>query len=166
MKGMCRYNHNWETQAAYKDWLRPFKGDNRKALCSSCDKVIELSNMGESALKSHIKSAKHIRITEQQKKTVNSCQSMQSFFKPVEKSDGIGNLSIPPPPADTCPGPSTSSKTLQSFVSKEDTIKAEILWTLKVVTSHQSYRSCVGVDKLFQNMFPDSQIARNFSFSG
>ena len=35
------------------------KADKRKALCQCCDRIIEVSNMGESALKSHPKIEKH-----------------------------------------------------------------------------------------------------------
>ena len=42
-----------------KEWIAPFKGDKRKAMCRLCDRFIEVSSMGESALKSHSKGAKH-----------------------------------------------------------------------------------------------------------
>ena len=56
------------------------------------------------------------------------------------------------------PKPRTSG---ESFVSKEDIIQAEILRTLKLVSSHQSYKSSADSDNFFQKMFPDSQIDRN-----
>lgn len=62
-------------QAAYEDWLRPFKGDNRKALCSSCDKVIELSNMGESVLKSHIQNV------DWSKELLQSCKASRHKYE-------------------------------------------------------------------------------------
>lgn len=40
---------------------------------------------------------------------------------------------------------------------------AEILWTLKVVTSHYSYNSSSHTGDLFRKMFPDSNIAKAFS---
>lgn len=40
---------------------------------------------------------------------------------------------------------------------------AEILWTLKVITSHFSYRSSAHVNELFKKMFPDSQVAQAFT---
>lgn len=44
--------------------------------------------------------------------------------------------------------------------TREDGLKAEILWALKVLTSHYSLNSCERTDKLFQKMFPDSVIAQ------
>ena len=42
-----------------KGWLTAFKADRKKALCKCCDRMIDISNMGESALKSHMKSERH-----------------------------------------------------------------------------------------------------------
>ena len=57
-KGQCLYN-KWERDPQYKGWVRAFKADKRKALCQWCDRTIDVSSMGESALKSHSKSEKH-----------------------------------------------------------------------------------------------------------
>ena len=40
---------------------------------------------------------------------------------------------------------------------------AEVLWALKVVLSHYSYKSCEDIAQLFQRMFADSTIAKQFS---
>ena len=54
---------------------------------------------------------------------------------------------------------------MTSFVSGNDSLRAELLWFLKVVLSHYSYSSCAGLSELFSAMFPDSDIARRFSCS-
>lgn len=46
-----------------------------------------------------------------------------------------------------------------------DCLQAEVLWTLKSVTAHFSYKSSNGLPELFRSMFPDSDIARQFSLS-
>lgn len=43
--------------------------------------------------------------------------------------------------------------------------KAEIIWCLKVVASHYSYRSCTDLSSVLHAMFPDSLIAQQFSMS-
>ena len=58
-RGNCIYNRQWELYSQYKGWLTAFKGDRKKALCKCCDRIIDVSNLGESALKSHIKSERH-----------------------------------------------------------------------------------------------------------
>ena len=40
---------------------------------------------------------------------------------------------------------------------------AEVLWVIKVITSHYSFSSCKDICCLFSKMFPDGQIAQSFS---
>ena len=65
--------------------------------------------------------------------------------------------------------PSTSTKTsspsgtLTEFVHTTNHLQdAEIKWALKVVDARLPFRSCVGINGLFQSMFPDSKIAQTF----
>ena len=46
--------------------------------------------------------------------------------------------------------------TLEDLIINENTLHTEISWTLKVVMSHLSFRSCIDLNKLFIIMFPDS----------
>ena len=59
----------------------------------------------------------------------------------------------------------TGTGTLDSMVIPVNSLRAEILWTLKVVTSHFSLRSCLGLNELFRVMFSDSKIASSFQLS-
>ena len=59
---------------------------------------------------------------------------------------------------------STGSTSLTKF-TQADATKAELLWTLKVVSSHYSYNSCAGNGELFSAMFPDSEVAKNYKCS-
>ena len=59
--GKCVYQAGWSVDSKYRDWIAPLKSDRYKALCRVCAKVIDLAAMGESALRSHIKSIKHQR---------------------------------------------------------------------------------------------------------
>ena len=52
--------------------------------------------------------------------------------------------------------------TMQVGIAKNDTLTSEIWWSLKVISSHYSYKSAAGINLLFQKMFPDSKIAANF----
>lgn len=49
---------------------------------------------------------------------------------------------------------------LSSFVAKNETLTAELCWTIKVINSHYSYKSCEYAGKIFQFMFHDSLIAK------
>ncbi|WAR23449.1 LOW QUALITY PROTEIN: hypothetical protein MAR_037118 [Mya arenaria] len=50
-----------------------------------------------------------------------------------------------------------------SFVQTNNVLKAEILWTMQSITTHNSYKSNENISKLFKLMFPDSQIANRFA---
>lgn len=52
---------------------------------------------------------------------------------------------------------------VSSYLAKEDTLKAEICWTLHVVEKHHSFHSNEGIEKVFQDMFHDSTTAAKFS---
>jgi hypothetical protein len=94
--------------------------------------------MGESAIKSHIKSEKHKQFT-----TVRECnQDITSFFSLssstiLNKDDNINNLTIPHPPSEATTAKSFPHTPVSCYFQKEQVIKAEILWTLKLITTHQ-----------------------------
>jgi hypothetical protein len=50
-----------------------------------------------------------------------------------------------------------------TLASKQTTLSAEIMWAMKVITSHYSYKSCTDISKLFTAMFPDSKVAASFT---
>ena len=53
--------------------------------------------------------------------------------------------------------------TVNNLVNRNQAImKAELLWTLKTVTSHCSCKSNENINDIFQAMFPDSAIAKGF----
>lgn len=82
-----------------------------------------------------------------------------------EAASGVAKEIAPlPSPDSSNPQQSTSNSqgTIKTFVSSNPTLKAEICWATKVVTSHYSYKSCEHVGDLFQTMFPDSNIAKQF----
>ena len=56
-------------------------------------------------------------------------------------------------------------KTLDSVTVPTSALRAEVLWTLKVISSHYSLRSCLGLKELFEAMFSDSEIAKSFKLS-
>ena len=69
--------------------------------------------------------------------------------------------------------PSTSNQTTTSTQVATCTptdlavgaLDAEIRWALKVVMMHASYRSCLDLNQLFEVMFSDSDIAKEFQMS-
>ena len=52
---------------------------------------------------------------------------------------------------------------VSSYMAKEETLKAEIRWTLHTVEKHHSFCSNEGIEKVFQDMFGESPTAMKFS---
>ena len=91
-KGRCIYNCKWELDSQYKGWVSAFKADKRKALCKSCDRLIDISSMGESALKSHMKGEKHrlnSRCEQQEREKAKTVQEKTKRKSSVEEIEEI-----------------------------------------------------------------------------
>ena len=168
----CIYNQQWELNSKYKGWLTAFKADRKNPFCKCCDRMIDILNMGESALKSHMRSKRH-----KNNNTIGGDQAVTlSSFGFVSCGNGnsgeagkVGTsqsqqqavMTIPPPPQDDAT--QRSQTTLEGHVIKDNVLKAETLWTLKLITSHYSFNSSKDTFQLFSAMFLDSQIARQFA---
>ena len=174
--GKCVFSNLWLQKSLYKDWLREVKGDKHKARCIVCMRDVDISSMGESALTSHLKGKTHQTLTSQKR----SLASVPDFFgvssqQPATTSDDAKEVSksassesgehINPTKSGTAS--LSGSSVMERIVTRDETLKAEILWALKVIMSHYSYKSCEGTSKLFQAMFPDgervSRIASQFT---
>ena len=138
--------------------------------------------MGKKALLSHAKGTKHpvkeklfLHIKQEPisawAKSVPasdhpSTVAVASTSKPEADVD-MEDLVVPSPPPMQNPKPvqkDTSRQTsMDTYAAKDDTLRAEILWAMKCLHSHYSCNSSSSVHKLFQTMFPDSAIAKQFS---
>ena len=142
--------------------------------------IVDISNMGESALKSHAKGSKHIiRVGQSQ----DARFSVRDFMQPVgtlsacDSNAGTVPVSASFSLAAACVTPTTatplinyaithsadSTLTTGKTVTGTDTLSAEVLWALKCCVSHYSYKSCSDAGAIFQKMFPDSKIAQSFT---
>ena len=146
-RGNCIYNWQWELNSQYKGWLTAFKADRKKALCKCCDRIIDISSMGESALKSHMKSERHknnSRIGGEQPVTLSSFgfvsygneNLVEARKAGASQSQQQAVMTIPPlSQGDATP---RSQPSLKGHVTKDNVLKAETLWTLKLIKSHYS----------------------------
>ena len=50
-----------------------------------------------------------------------------------------------------------------NVISRTDTLKAEVLWSLKVMNSHYWYKSCEDIGAVLGTMFHDSNVAQSFT---
>lgn len=79
-KGKCIFNSKWLKNDSYKGWLKCTE-DKHKALCTVCNRSIDVSAMGESALKSHMKGSKHIEKNKDVEKLQHKIQSSVEELK-------------------------------------------------------------------------------------
>lgn len=171
------------TDDRFRSWVKQLKGDNNTANCTVCFKVIDLGNMGEAALRSHMKSRKHVDALKAQTSSditlfsSNFVRSKSKTDNPTvdenistcigESSESCTNNSdsfvvpLPPPPVHTVAAPHT--KSITKFMDSSAVLKAEIMWTLRTVTTHCSYKSNDKVVEVFKYMFPDSEIVKKFT---
>lgn len=115
-------------------------------------KTFDISNMGEAALVSHMKSKKHQAVA-----SATNSLAITDFMSTVSTERASSNITF-----------SSASATKQTTItgtcdSKNEVLKAEILWALKVMNSHYSFKSSEDTSKLFAAMFPDSEIAKRFA---
>jgi hypothetical protein len=119
--------------------------------------------MGIEAIKSHESNSKHRGLAA----VAVATAPIQSFLQPSP-------LSIAPagePQSHALSSSTDLSITATSAASNlgvfnDDTrTRAEILWVLKIIASNYSFNSAECVPLLLQAMFPDSEVAKNFSCS-
>ena len=146
-KDKCIFNDSWLVDERFKEWID--KRDSKwKARCKFCNKDFDISNMGVAVLTSHVSSKKHSEISRLRKS-----QSGAILFSKKNQDEPGSSVKV------------SGTGTLDSMVIPVNSLRAEILWTLKVVTSHFSLRSCLGLNELFRVMFSDSKIASSFQLS-
>lgn len=154
VRGKNKFQENWLSLEKYKIWLTR-KSENI-ARCKLCFKDINVENMGECALKSHMATSKHTKLVKEKEEARKSLSVLH--FLPVTSDKENEH-----------PTSSTTRKVTQSVLQDVSTsigvISAEIRWTIKTVMSHFSMRSCLDISSLFKAMFPDSDIAKNFQMS-
>ena len=51
---------------------------------------------------------------------------------------------------------------MDTFMVKKSVTTSEIIWALKVIINHLSFRSCSDLNETLRVIFPDSSIAQNF----
>ena len=134
--------------------------------------MVDISNMGESALKFHMKSEGHknnSRIEGEQPMTLSSFGFVpcgNGILAEAGKAEASQSqqqvvMTIPLlPQDDATPG---SQPSMKGHVTKDNVLKAVTLWILELITSHYSFNSSKDTSQLCSAMFPDSQIARKFA---
>ena len=139
----------------FQDWIMKHESPF-KAYCKLCSKAVDFRNMGKRALTSHVEGKSHKKAASLMKLGI---PKMEQFVK-LEKKEGDGDKGGTDQSADQEKS-ATLEQQMKMCVTGESVLKAEILWAIKSVTSYFSFRASSDIIGLFQNMFPDSAIAKN-----
>ena len=118
-------------------------------------KDIDVSNMGESALKSHAGSKKH-----QSRSSTEPTHSLSLFDRGKNEKNKEMSANSENGKRENKPT-SSSQKTIDDTVTR-DVLFAEIRFALKTVESNYSQRSCENINELFKVMFTGSIVAEHF----
>ena len=170
-KRWSKFKLDWLNNPMYSPWLE-MTGHNKMAKCNVCKCTIEVSSMGKSALDSHMKSKKHedrvnvstksnTLLTAWVQQNEMSRAKASSASTDQQPSTSLSQQSYTPQQSSSTIIPESS--TMQSYISKDDVSRAEILWTLNMITNHYSFNSSKHSSMLFQTMFPDSDIAKKIA---
>lgn len=146
------FNPEWEDpdlNPQWSPWLKSVVNSPTVAKCTYCQQVIHLSNMGKQAITSHTNCKRH-------KKFINSKKSAEKL-KDFLTKDNSGSTS---PSISNAPAKKSD---LNSFVTKDDVLSAELIWAMKLVFSHTSYNSFNDAAAIFQKMFDDSSKAKSMT---
>ncbi len=163
----CHYKISWESDPDYCTWIAPVPGDDSKAKCTVCpgETTINIKAMGVSALVSHAKGQKHktalLRDKDKPMGADTLIRAKQLNHTSVGKSsrEESGQSSS----AGYYAKRAKQQQDMEHFLTREAAHKAEILWALEVVKTHQSFRSNEEKSALFAKMFPDSEIAKQYA---
>ncbi|XP_065677145.1 uncharacterized protein LOC136092602 [Hydra vulgaris] len=117
--------------------------------------------MGVSALDSHATGKKH----KEHARTHNAADIFFTDFTTEISGDkaASSNFQELSPHSNKVLNDKVTQPTIDDLQSPALVTKAEILWTLNVVMSHFSLRSCLNLNEIFKFMFSDSKIASKFA---
>jgi hypothetical protein len=182
----CTFQDGWLAVPHLKDWVAHVPGNAHAVLCLLCNKQIDITTMGKTALTSHASGSKH-----RQKAVKQTNESMLHYLTSAtvststlpansqglaSTSQGAAGTSLTSSSRpDTSALPSSSSVgsvhsrnntiTVDQFVTKSVQLKAEAILALKTVASNFSFHSNQDISSVFSKMFPDSNIAQSVTIS-
>lgn len=187
-KNDCHFHSDWtktdkDGNPLFPDlypWIKECDGDQTRASCSWCKKVISIKNSGIIELRSHMKSGKHVK--EENARKGNQSTVFKQFQvsaaatktsnpagvvvesnnnHPVESRSGSQNNQVSFGVC-TC-GLKSQNASLNNFIIKDEVTQAEIYLALVKVFKNGSLRLLAELCKLFPFMFKDSEIARKIN---
>ena len=150
MPGSCFFRAEWRLDDRFKKWIMQ-DSSKQRARCIFCDKSIDISSMGTSALRSHARGEKHQLLI---KECLTATRITPFIERKTPKASGSACVSSSNPASEL-----THTKAVNAMVplfTKTETLTAEIWWALKCASSGYSFNSSDDISHVWQQQFPDS----------
>lgn len=181
MSKKCKLSESWFLKNDFDNlpisrWLKRDPNSTSTVHCTICSSVIQCNMKGFQAVQQHMNTQKHktnvrvklvpsqLRISgtnsDQPTSIASSSTSLSRASSPSSISSESTSSSIP---SVQTTAETSSLPTMSLWDTRNDSIKAEIIWTLKVVESHFSGRSCENIADIFRAMFPNNIVSDSFS---
>ena len=134
-----KFHHEWLFDPKYSKWIMPDESSDNSVKCKVCICYIDLSNMGKASLDSHMRSKKHQTRIKEFNKTV---PLFNSWIKPTPSASSSSIESMSSELTLNSEFSMPQQSTIVDYSAKaEDVSKAEIYWTLDVISGHRSFNS-------------------------
>jgi hypothetical protein len=159
----CTFQDEWLKKDEYRQWLTRDKLSNTRAQCFLCAKVIDVSTMGASALRSHMEGKKHSDKLTVKMKCMEISVDIEEPTISNSSSQASSQAKSKANSSSSCK--SACSSTCSRPVTNQELKVADIWAALNVVNSGYSFYSCNNAAFLARQQFPDSAIAAQFSFA-
>ena len=159
--GKSSFKSDWLLQVdgqghKISSWCNPCKDCSQKAFCFLCKKTFRCDNQGFKQVLQHARTQTHMKLAD-------SILSGKQMVLASDTSKGpTQSTSLPDSKKDEEQSKKTGKLTCFSY--KDEFTRAEIIWSLKVVSSHYSYASCDNIKDTFNAMFP-GKIPDGFTMS-
>ena len=159
----CVFKQVWLKDERFGAWIGRDKNCSR-ARCNICNKSMDISTMGTSALRSHMKGDKHKNLVTLRLQCMDlNVSREQSSEPPPSASDKSQPQTLTKNCSCKCCDHTCASDLTQPVTNYELKV-ADVWWALKVVASGYSYSSCNDAAFVMKQQFPDSRVAQQFSF--
>ena len=173
------FQSKWKNDPKFKSWLAEDPESKLYFVCKKCQVTRELGNMGKTALTRHMNSQKHIGLDQTRKS--RSAGLMASWARSNQPAlEGIGDENSDESNVVDNHGSQTvevsqtdendnyqdarnSETSINKWMTGEEVSRAEALYSLHTTVHHIANRACNNSSGLFEAMFPDSKIAKEFS---
>ena len=137
-------------------WCKPVKDNTKTAHCFICNKTFRCDNQGLQQVLQHAKTQLHVKLAG------SIICGQQLVFTSGPPNNNSTSTAATSQETDVQQLKSTGNLTCFSY--KDESLRAELIWSLKVVSSHYSYASCDNIKDTLHAMFP-GKIPDDFSMS-